>query len=211
MTRLDLINLGLLKAGITQTVVDLTEGTREAFAAAKLYDPTRREVLRAYPWPFATVYTSPDLVEGDDTVAAVARADGAVEWQYAYEYPPDVACLFARRLVGANGRRFDPNPLVWRVGRVGASTIVIFTNVVDPLLEYTGDVDLNTNPPEPLFEAAFTQLLGSRLALSLARDAKLSLGMYQQYLLELPWAKTISAREEQPEPPTDSASWHRDR
>jgi len=208
MTRLDLINMALLKAGVSQTVVTETENTREGLTARKLYDPTRREVLRAYPWAFATRYENLEIVDGDDA-PAVQRLDGAVEWQYAYQYPED--CLFARRLVAAGGRRFDRNPLRWRVGRASQNLLVVFTNDVDPMLEYTGDVDLDTTPPEPLFESAFTTLLASRFAMSLSREAKLARELYLLFRDELPFAQTINGREAQPEPDTDQASWHTDR
>ena len=216
-TKLQLINVALLKAGVSQTVVQLTEDTREAFQAGLLFDPTVRETLRAYPWGFATKYADSAVAatHGD----AMKLFDGSPtapvngDWIYTYRYPSD--CLMARRLVPPTGRRFSRTPIPFIVGRnapqveadPSGDLVLIFTNEPDAVLEYTAAVDLEiASFTEPLFEDVLTTLLASKLAMSLSREPRLALQLYNIFLAILPTAKAISGREQQQEKPGE-AEW----
>lgn len=56
MTAIELLNLALLKIGVSKGVASLTEASREAWTGALVHDHTLRATLRHFPWPFATKY-----------------------------------------------------------------------------------------------------------------------------------------------------------
>lgn len=58
MTALELVNLALIKIGVTQGVEALDEDTREAYTAGAIYDHALRYTLRRFNWPFATKYVT---------------------------------------------------------------------------------------------------------------------------------------------------------
>lgn len=70
----------------------LTERSKAAKACRLFLEPTRREVLRDFPWAFATGFASLNLIEEDPTT----------EWKYSYRVPED--SVFVRRLFGDVGR-----------------------------------------------------------------------------------------------------------
>ena len=65
------VNLGLARIGITNTIVSLSEQSREARTAAILFDHEYRAILRHFPWAFATKYLNLTLHSGSATVAVV--------------------------------------------------------------------------------------------------------------------------------------------
>lgn len=64
MTPVELINLSLLKIGVTKGISAVTEDTREAWTALQIYDHYLRLTLRSFPWPFATKYAVLTLTKG---------------------------------------------------------------------------------------------------------------------------------------------------
>jgi hypothetical protein len=119
-TELQVINDALLKIGVSKTVAMLGEQSREALTAEHLFDRVLRETLRQHPWAFATKYARNEdaVAETDPMFLAAGGVNEPIngDWTYAYRYPDD--CLFARRIVGSSGRRFDPAPIPFRVGRL---------------------------------------------------------------------------------------------
>ena len=195
------INQALLKIGISRTIADLTEQTEEAHVAGVIYETTLRSVLRHHPWPFATKYAL--LVLHSGTAETALNLD----WQYAYTYPAD--CLFARRILGANHRRFDENPIEFRMGREG-DVRVIYTQCAAPVnLEYTAIFDCPVELVDELFMDALTWKLASAIAPALIKGAdgqESGLRALQMYRATMDIAATVSAREEQRDPPGD-AEW----
>jgi len=221
-TQLQNVNRALIKAGISQLVVAMNENTPEAALASEIYDQKLREALRAYPWRFAQKYADSslaasggamDLFHGTATVPAVARADGTVEWQYAYRYPLD--CAKALRCIGPNGRKFDRDAPPFIVGRNSPQAdedpdddiVVIYSNEADAMLEYTAVVDLELDTTDPLFENAFQTLLASEFALALSRDADLARKLYLIFKDTVIVGSTVVAQEQQQEKPQDGCDW----
>ncbi|HJW68709.1 MAG TPA: hypothetical protein VJ829_05065, partial [Candidatus Binatia bacterium] len=56
MTAIELLNLALLKIGVSKGVAALTEASREAWTGALVHDHVLRATLRHFAWPFATKY-----------------------------------------------------------------------------------------------------------------------------------------------------------
>lgn len=87
-------NLALSHLGIAKTVTVLaTDATPESIACNQFMEQVIDEVLRDFPWPFATSYATLLLVEEDPTV----------EWDYSYRLPSD--CRFVRRIVQDDSSR----------------------------------------------------------------------------------------------------------
>ena len=149
-----IVNRGLLRIGARTITHYTADQSKEAQAARLLFDVEYRSVLQDYPWAFATAYASPVLAGG--TAAVPVNAD----WQYSYTLP--AAVVFARRLVTAGaGRRWDLNPLQWR-----STGALLFTDEVDPVLEYTALVSIGVT--DALFQDALAWKLAASLAPSLA-------------------------------------------
>ena len=116
MTVVELVNLALLKIGISQSITTITDGSREAFAANQVYDTTLRACLRRWAWPFATKYAALYLTRGpfwnvDPAVLILVEA-----WSSTYVYEVgDVA----RRLsvnytcIAAHTNQQPPNATYW--------------------------------------------------------------------------------------------------
>lgn len=64
MTAIELLNLALLKIGVSQGIAALDEASREAYTGALVFDHRLRKTLRAFPWPFATKYADLYLTRG---------------------------------------------------------------------------------------------------------------------------------------------------
>jgi len=194
------INQALGKIGTSLSITALSDQTEEAHLAGVFYDTTLRQVLRRHSWPFATKYAT--LVLHSGTAATALNLD----WQYAYVYPDD--CIFARRIVGANKRTFDEDPLEFRMGRED-DIRVIYTDCDDPVLEYTAIFDCPVELVDQLFMDALTWRLAAQFAPALikgvdgARAAQVANASYMQ-ALEV--ASAVSASEAQRDPPGD-AEW----
>lgn len=112
-TRESICNRALSHLGIAKTISDLdADGTAESIALLQFYEPSVRQVLRDFAWPFATAFATLDLVEEDPTV----------EWDYSYRLPSD--CLTVRRIVQPDSSRNETRQsrAPWRIVRDAAST-----------------------------------------------------------------------------------------
>lgn len=221
-TKINVINQALLKIGVSKTIASLTEQSREAYTGLLQFTPALRELLRIFPWAFATKYadstvntTAGDGMELladtlDDVMQLVGNnAGGSVQgdWLYAYRYPSD--CLKARRIVPSTGRAFNRHPIPFRVGRTwnqgdDSDTLLILTNEPDAVLEYTALVECAENFADALFEDALSWRLAAKFAPSLAKDDKLVARCLTMFEHSLERASVVNAREHQPEEPGDS-------
>jgi len=159
---IQVVNRGLLRIG-AQTIINLaTDQSRGAVAATLILEDEIRASLRDYPWKFAKRYDDAlVLVAGTTTVAANP------DWQYSYRLPTDY--VMARRLVAAGtGRKFEDSPPPWEVG-TDATGDLLFTDVVDPALEYTARIACAVQKGDELFRDALAWRLAAALAPSLAQ------------------------------------------
>ncbi len=155
------VNMALVKIG-SRTIANLTtEQTREAVAANLVFEDTLRQVLRDFPWAFATRYVDPatlvDGAEGDPTTP---------DWTFSHRLPTDF--VFLRRLVlEGTGRSFDPDPFPYRIGSDDVGGL-LYSNVEEPILEYTARLQNVLIYADPLFREALSWKLAATLAPSLA-------------------------------------------
>jgi hypothetical protein len=155
------VNMALVKIG-SRTIRNLsTEQSREAVAAALVFEDTLRSVLRDHPWAFATRYVDPlTLVDG-------AEGDPASpDWTYSHRLPDDM--VFLRRLVlEGTGRSFDPEPFPFRLASDTTGGL-LYSNVEEPIIEYTARLQNILVYADPLFREALSWKLAATLAPSLA-------------------------------------------
>jgi hypothetical protein len=94
-TDTEICNLALAHLGISKTIADdalLTERSKNAQACRAFIESVRHEVLRDYPWQFATAFAELVLVEEEPTI----------EWPYAYRGPEN--SMFLRRILNGVSR-----------------------------------------------------------------------------------------------------------
>ncbi len=86
-------NMCLGRLGVGQAVAAPTENSVPARTCSRFYDQCRQEVLRAFPWPFATRAEALALV-ADQTFPG---------WSYVYQMPSK--CLNMRAVADSSGIR----------------------------------------------------------------------------------------------------------
>jgi len=141
--------LGLIGA---QYITSIEEATTNARHVYVIYDDTKRMMLAAHQWSFATKRaTLPKSAASSD------------EWSYVYEIPRDFISLVS--FIG------QKEPQRYRVEHA-----TIYCNVDNAKVKYVADV------PEQYFSPAFTQAFKYQLAGQLANPVKNSREMEQAYL-----------------------------
>lgn len=74
MTAVQLLNLALLKIGVSKSVTTISDATREAYTGGLVFDHLLRATLRQFPWPFATKYLALTLTQGPASADASVQA-----------------------------------------------------------------------------------------------------------------------------------------
>lgn len=126
-----------------------TERSQEAAACRRFYETTRDEVLRDFPWPFAT------------SIVALAKvADNPNdEWTISYRYPSD--CLMMRRVLSGTRNDTQDTRVPNKVGQ-DASGLLIFCDRDSAQLEYTVRATDELRYPAD-FVSAFSLLLAAKV------------------------------------------------
>lgn len=103
MEKIDICNNALIEAHQDATITNIDEDSVEAERCRRIYDATRRELLSAYPWTFATKFVK------------LARVAEDVEgYKYAYKYPTEALRIndFYVNETAYKARNFIPFDLV---------------------------------------------------------------------------------------------------
>lgn len=196
-----LANQALALLGISKQIVTLATDQAEDIQVNLHFQTTIDEVLRDFPWAFATKYRTLTLVAGTTLLPATS------DWVYAYRAPSDM--LFARRLVntiGLRGRRDDDDPPKFRVGR-DTTGALIYANVEGAYLEYTYRVPCAAEAGDSLFREAVKWKLAAVMAMPLGRDEKQQVRCLQVYDAVITRARGVNAREQQQETDRNDAPW----
>jgi hypothetical protein len=159
---IQVVNRGLLRIGC-QTIANLaTDQSPPAVLANIILDDEIRATLRDYPWKFAKRYNDALVTVGGTATVAVNP-----DWQYSYRLPTDY--VMVRRLVATGtGRAFEDSPPPWEVG-TDATGDLLFTDELDPNLEYTARINCAVQKGDDLFRDALAWRLAAALAPSLAQ------------------------------------------
>lgn len=145
-SQLAIWNIALSHLGVSVEVADVTERSKEAQACRRFYDQTIAEVLRDFPWPFATTFADLALVATSPTA----------EWAYSYRVPAD--CVRFVRVL--SGLRVDTpsSRIPFRLGMDATGTLV-YCDLNPAQAEYTSNL-----VTEARFSADFTQMAALLLA-----------------------------------------------
>lgn len=195
-------NLGLSRIGISAAIVALSESSQEAVACNAIYEQVRDQVLRDFPWPFATKYVELGLVTAaadEDELPAWGN-----EWAYAYRYPSD--CIKLRRLT--TGDRTGRTRVPFKLGNDDSGRL-IFTDQADAILLYTKRF---TDPAH--FDATFASAVAWKMAIELAPPLARSAAERERaingYNTEIAQAR-VDALNEEVDDEDAEASWIADR
>jgi hypothetical protein len=191
----EICNLALSHLAIATEIATLTERSKEAQACNRFYTQVRDEVLRDFPWPFATTVAALALVTDFTGVAGA-------EWTYAYRYPSD--CVRARRILSGIRKDTRQSRVPFRILQ-DATGSLLYTDKNSAQLEYTARV---TDPTryQADFVEALALLLASRIAVRVTttNPTKLRDDAFQLYQLQLGIARANALNEEQPEEEPDA-------
>jgi len=166
-SQVQIVKLALQHIGDRYDIADITEETVEAEQANLIYDDTRKELLRRYPWRFAKKYTSP----------ATLSVTVPGQWDYAYQYPSDAVKV---RGITNIADRTDPI-LAYEVALLSDDTKVLLTDEQNAEFFYTADINDPTRF-DPEFTMAFSFLLAERMAMSLTGSLDIKSALSQEVI-----------------------------
>lgn len=184
----EICNLAISHLGSTDEIDDLeTDSTPEAAACQRYYEQARAQVLRDFPWPFATKFRTLDLIEEEPTD----------EWGYSYRYPSD--CLILRRILSGSRNDARQTRVAYRIAKDDDGKL-LYTDMEEALAEYTEDMtDVTLFPPD--FVMALSFRLASYIAPRLIAGDPFKLGdrAVKYYFAEIASARAQALNEEQPD------------
>lgn len=142
------------------------------------YSQTRDELLREFPWTFATTRASLTQVSGDNFSG----------YDYKYQLPND--CLYVQSLIDSYEYQESTEDYLVEDG-------YLYSSVTPLIIKYTKEVEFPT-----LFDAIFVEALvlklAAKLAVPLTGDAQKEQMMLQQYVAVMLQANKASGKERQP-------------
>ena len=170
-SKVEIANLALLRLG-QRSIQSLTEQSNEATWANKLYDRTRRTVLRSFPWRFAAKIETLALVDVEIT-----------GYLYAYALPTD--CLAPIEVISS---------YTGTTAQFERSGSEIWTDEANAQLRYIRDVQ-DPNEFDDGFIDAFAYRLAAELAMPVTGKEGLAAQMMSGFMLAKHEAQAISSRE----------------
>jgi hypothetical protein len=189
----DIANQALGHLGVQYQIADIAEGSPEALACTLYYDQARDEVLRDFPWPFAT----------EIGALALVAEDPNDEWYYSYRYPAG-AVRFRRILNDTRRLHTADTTVAMRIGS-DATGRLIFTDHQDAYGEWTSNItDVTKFPPD--YVACLVFKLATYIAPRVTAGDPNNLRDWaaQMYLYHLGRAQANALNEEMPDTPPDS-------
>lgn len=183
-------NIALQRVGVTLTIDNLDERTKEASVLNKVFKTVREKALADANWPFARKY---QLLNQSGTVPS--------KWKYAFAYPND--CLAVRSIFpvftgsepAAVRRWINENKLPFEIITDSSGDKFICCDQPAVEIEMTVNVT-NCSRFSSAFDSMFAWGLAAEIALPLARDVKYSQNAFQMYGLEKQTAQAQSFNEQ---------------
>ena len=207
--------MALSHIGAGDSIVSLTTDVSATVDSVNAFlEITREQTLRDFPWPFATVTADSTLVTTAATNAfALVEEDPNDEWGFSYVYPTD--CAEIRRIWSGLRQDVPGSRVPYRIGFAGTVTTatgrLIFTDMEDAVMEYTGLVTDNTIYPAD-FVMAWSYRLAWHIAPRLAMNytPEVTKNLMQLYAIQIAKAQANAGNEEQPDRPSE-AEWTNNR
>ncbi len=209
----DVANYALDTIGISESISDFSDRTTLARVCSRWFDQCREEVLRDFPWGFATRVMPLALV-------ADMTAPG---WSFVYQYPTDAVRLLSvgeqygtgGMQIGVGGMRYSPwsdeygatayrAPWEIRLNNDNASRVIV-TSIQNAWAEYVAKVEnVGVWPPDAI--AALYHRLAAAIGGPLKADANLVRGAQQTYEFMRARAAANSQNEARNQGPPESVS-----
>jgi hypothetical protein len=171
-------NLALTKLG-TNTIVNLTESTENARRCNLIYDPIRREILRAHTWCWATKI---------QTLSEIADEE-IINYDYIYTYPAD--CLYILRVFDENETDINNYKILLTTD---TNKRCIATNTYQAYIEYIKDID-DVTLFDDIFIEAFAARIAAELVMPLTGNENLKGSLLQEYQIQIEKAKKTNQQE----------------
>ena len=181
---IEICNLALSNLGISKEIASSTEDSAEAETCNRFFVDVRDELLRDFPWTFATKFVALGLVEEDPND----------EWGFSYRYPSD--CIKVRRIL--SGIRNDTPATKTKMKIIADDDgLLILTDYEDAEIEYTFRAEDPMRYPSD-FKKAFALKLAIEIAPRLIAGDPYSIGpkLTQKFLYEIQKAQASSISEE---------------
>lgn len=170
ISEVKICNLALNLIG-NSSIISITDNNESARACNAFYDPTRREVLRAYPWNFA----KKEISLGQTTITPL------LTWTYAYQLPVDYLFMVVIE-----------NNIAYEI--MGNQ---LYCNEDSLIVKYIADTT-DTNLFDSNFINAFAAKLATKIAYKLSDSNTLQQTAYSLYQDALKEARSIDSQEETP-------------
>ena len=179
MDNITISNMALSHIGVAN-IDRMDEASEPARLCSQFFDITRKNVLRKYPWPFATRREKLSLLETEPG-----------DYRFAYRYPPE--CVAVRRLYDEAFRGI-PDYQRYKIlsdkeGRV------IYTDVANCVCEYTADIT-DCDLFDEGFLEAMTWKLAADIAFKLTGNASIQNNCLQAYNAFFDEGKTDAENEQ---------------
>lgn len=181
-----LVNQGLMAAGLTRRVANIFDGSEEAKVALEEYGQARDELLDLKDWSFSRQVAALTLLKGPPPNGGYSPSQ---PWSnlypypgflYEYAYPSD--CLDLRAIMPYPGPMpdLDPVPQLWRVDNdllpsivdgvaTGPAQKVIYANATDAIAVYRARV-VNPSQFDTGFVSALVASLGKKFAVAFGEN-----------------------------------------
>jgi hypothetical protein len=195
--KLDIVNLALMRIG-ESPIQSMEEGSTPALAANRVYDISRRAVLRDYDWNFAIKLLNLPVVKDDEPGDRLSYSCTLPsDCLRVVEVLPsgDVGPLFERDAVGLPPGVVPHSPFRTEWFRVYGGKI--YTHLRHPLVKYVRDEE-NVDLFDSKFIEAFSYKLAGELAMAVRQSETLLTSMLNAYQAIISKASEESQNEHDP-------------
>lgn len=200
ISAVSICNWALSRIAISRTINDLLEASQGAVTCNLFYEQVRDEVLRAWPWPFATRHA---------TLALVDENNPAYDWIYSYRMPS--LCLRILLIRAAAGYNLTPSPELsyypspylgpaydqgepFEVAGDDQGWLIL-TNTPEARITYTARV-VDPSRFAPDFASCLAWKLAAEIAAPLSQSGALSDRANREYAAAIQRAGAVAASEQ---------------
>lgn len=176
----EICKIALSRLGTETNFTAFGDDTPEARLLELYYDPSRKAVLRAHRWNFAT------------RRAALVASSATPAFEYAYQFtlPTDFLTMVRTDLEQLG---YDHD---YRIEGSGTSRVLL-TNDAAVSIEYIANIT-NTTLFDPLFDDVLAQKIAAEICPALTDNASMTQQLWDNYQMKLQEARAVDSQEGRP-------------